>query len=186
MSDTNCSDWDFFRFTLGYDNEYMPDEYLGELFHYTSPNGFLSILNGRPDKASIWASRFDCLNDASEGTVAYTVYQDVCQELKGCGKITSELYSILIDIVPANIVKYTWLEQMRTYSEVQNKLKMSEHLFGDEIAEKVALMLASLLILIQTEEPSGDPKKRQRVYIERSNRVEKECAPRIKELLALK
>ena len=63
---------------------------------------------------------------------------------------------------------------------------MSEHLFGDEIAEKVALMLASLLILIQTEEPSGDPKKRQRVYIERSNRVEKECAPRIKELLALK
>jgi len=104
MSDTNYSDWDFFRFMLGYDNEYMPDEYLGELFHYTSPNGFLSILNGRPDKASIWASRFDCLNDASEGTVAYTVYQDVCQELKGCGKITSELYSILIDIVPANIV----------------------------------------------------------------------------------
>ena len=82
--------------------------------------------------------------------------------------------------------KYTWLEQMRTYSEVQNKLKMAEHLFGDEIAEKVALMLASLLMLIQTEEPSGDPKKRQRVYIEQSNRVEKECAPRIKELLALK
>ena len=80
----------------------------------------------------------------------------------------------------------TWLEQMRTYSDVQNKLKMAEHLFGLEIGEEVALLLADLLLLIQTEKDLANEKKRQLVFIEQSNKVEKECVPKIKELLSLK
>lgn len=80
----------------------------------------------------------------------------------------------------------TKLDRMRTYSEVQNKLKMAEHLFDTEIAGEIALLLANLLLLIQTEENDTDVKKRQRVYIEQSKKVESTCELQIKGLLALK
>ena len=41
-----------------------------DIFHYTSPAGFESILFGNKSHIELWASRYDCLNDASEGTVA--------------------------------------------------------------------------------------------------------------------
>ncbi len=80
----------------------------------------------------------------------------------------------------------TWLEQMKTYSDVQNKLKMSEHLFGEDIGKEVTLLMADLLLLIQTKEGQVNEKKRQLVYIQQSNKVEKECTAKIKDLLSLK
>ena len=44
----------------------------------------------------------------------------------------------------------TKLDRMRNYAEVQNKLKMADHLFGTDIAGEIALLLANLLLLIQT------------------------------------
>jgi len=82
--------------------------------------------------------------------------------------------------------KATYIEEIRTYSVVQNKLKMAEHLFGIEIGEKVALLLATLLLLIQTEQKHGKGKKLQQNFIQRCKDVEKECTPKIKDLLSLK
>lgn len=104
MDDVYCSEFDELLFTLGFNNEYMPEEYFGELFHYTSPAGFLSILSGDSSNTTIWASRYDCLNDASEGNVAYSVYQEVCEELIEQKAITPEIFSILTTAKPAKNV----------------------------------------------------------------------------------
>ena len=39
----------------------------------TSPTGFSSIMSGDLEQVTLWASRYDCLNDASEGTVVEEV-----------------------------------------------------------------------------------------------------------------
>lgn len=59
-------------------NEFLPrlkcktpmpyDPYKGTAHHYTSLRNVNSILL-RDDSVSLWASRYDCLNDASEGTL---------------------------------------------------------------------------------------------------------------------
>lgn len=81
--------------------------------------------------------------------------------------------------------KITWLDQMRTYSTVQNKLKMAEHLFGQEIGKEVTLLLANLLLLIQVEDEQEDPKKQQLLYIKQANKIQEEYETKIKNLLAL-
>lgn len=104
MGDKYCSDFDEFLFNLGCYNEFMPVEYLGELFHYTSPAGLLSILNGDPNHTTIWASRYDCLNDASEGTVANAIYREVCEDLKAQGTIPVDVFDVLTCIEQAKKV----------------------------------------------------------------------------------
>ena len=60
---------DQFQILLATDASYMPSEYGRDIYHYTSPVGFMSILFGNPNNAMLWASRYDCLNDMSEGSV---------------------------------------------------------------------------------------------------------------------
>ena len=62
------SNLDKFKILMAMDAHYMPSEYDGDMFHYTSPQGFQSILFGDRFDTVLWASRYDCLNDASEGT----------------------------------------------------------------------------------------------------------------------
>ena len=52
-----------------------------DIYHYTSSAGFESILFGNKSFTELWASRYDCLNDASEGTVAQERYIAVCNSL---------------------------------------------------------------------------------------------------------
>lgn len=60
----------------------MPAQYRGELYHYTSPAGLTSILLGDPRAMTLWASRYDVLNDTTEGEVATKVYKEVCEEIE--------------------------------------------------------------------------------------------------------
>ena len=62
-------------------DDYMPQEHEGDIYHYTSPDGLMSMLFSDRDALTLWASRFDCLNDFSEGTLAEQVYGEVCDEL---------------------------------------------------------------------------------------------------------
>ena len=64
---------DEFKLLLKMDADYMPAEYENDLFHYTAPTGFSSIMSGDLEQVTLWASRYDCLNDASEGTVVEEV-----------------------------------------------------------------------------------------------------------------
>lgn len=75
-----------------------PSIYSGEIYHYTSLNNLGSILQNKNDAFVLWASRYDCLNDRSEGTVAENLYYDECETLKNEGQISEELYRVLSEI----------------------------------------------------------------------------------------
>lgn len=77
-------------------SEYMPDEYRGKMYHYTSFNGMKSILFADKDIITLWASRFDCLNDISEGSIAEIIFREVCSDLYEEYEINEKLYSIFM------------------------------------------------------------------------------------------
>ena len=95
---------DEFQRRLKMDTDYMPSEYENDLFHYTSPTGFSSIMFGDLEQVTLWASRYDCLNDASEGTVVEEVYQEVCKELRDKDEITEYLYQLFIKVKTARTI----------------------------------------------------------------------------------
>ena len=95
---------DDFKLLLKKDADYMPAEYENDLFHYTSPTGFSSIMSGDLEQVTLWASRYDCLNDASEGTVVEEVYQEVCKELRDRDEITEYLYQLFIKVKTARTI----------------------------------------------------------------------------------
>lgn len=47
------------------------------IFHYTTPEGLINIL----DQKELWFSRFDCLNDESEGKYILSVYKKAVESL---------------------------------------------------------------------------------------------------------
>lgn len=67
---------------IEFHEKFMPAQYRGELYHYTSPAGLTSILLGDPKAMTLWASRYDVLNDTTEGEVAAKVYKEVCEEIE--------------------------------------------------------------------------------------------------------
>lgn len=89
-----------FEALMPLNNEFMPAEYYRDIFHYTSPEGFRSILLGSPKSVTIWASRYDCLNDASEGTIAEQVFLETCADLKEQGHIDDNLYQLFVKVHP--------------------------------------------------------------------------------------
>lgn len=107
-------DFHEFLIDLTYENAYMPNEYNENIFHYTSPNGFNSILFGNEEKVTLWANRYDCLNDMSEGTISSHVYKEVCEDLLESKKITKEQYDEISNL-EANKKKFT------TYNIIDNE-----------------------------------------------------------------
>ena len=95
---------DQFQVLLAMDASYMPSEYCRDIFHYTSPAGFMSILFGNPDRPVLWASRYDCLNDMSEGFVAEAVLREVCDGMLGEGVINQEMYELFSGVRPARTI----------------------------------------------------------------------------------
>ena len=78
----------------------MPFEtYEGDVYHYTSLGNASSILL-RSDKMRLWASRYDCLNDASEGTLPKNRFLRACELLKESGTIEEEFYELIKDMCP--------------------------------------------------------------------------------------
>ena len=75
--------------------------YEGEIFHYTSLKNINSILQLTDNKVTLWASRFDCLNDISEGTLVKEIYREACDELKENGQISNEMYNLFSNIPPS-------------------------------------------------------------------------------------
>ena len=94
----NLSKLDEFQILMKMDAKYLPDEYLNDIFHYTSPQGLQSILFQNSDHLTLWASRYDCLNDASEGTIAKEILKEVCDDLFKDKKIDEYLYDLFSNI----------------------------------------------------------------------------------------
>jgi len=78
---------DQFQVLLAMDASYIPSEYGRDTYHYTAPAGFISILFGNPNNAMLWASRNNCLNDMSEGSVAEEFLHEICNDLLSEGEI---------------------------------------------------------------------------------------------------
>lgn len=78
---------------------YMPT-YNDVLYHYTSLGNINSILLNGKGKIVLWASRYDCLNDASEGKVISDAYQKTCEKLKIENKIDQNLYQVIVGVKP--------------------------------------------------------------------------------------
>lgn len=97
---------DQFKTLLSLDANYMPSEYEGEIFHYTSSSALNSILLDNKDYVKLWASRYDCLNDYSEGTVAVDVLLEVCNDLLREGIINNYLYNLFVKVKPAHTVLF--------------------------------------------------------------------------------
>ncbi len=76
---------------------YMPT-YNDVLYHYTSLGNINSILLNGKGKIVLWASRYDCLNDASEGKVISDAYQKTCEKLKIENKIDQNLYQVIVGV----------------------------------------------------------------------------------------
>ena len=96
--------FDEFEFSVGLNTEYLPQEYTGEIYHYTSAVGFDSILFKDPCDTVLWASRYDCLNDATEGKVAEEVLQEVSLALRKRNEISEELYQLFSSVKTARTI----------------------------------------------------------------------------------
>ena len=96
---------------------YMPQEPICEIYHYTSLNSIKSILFDDKDieNITLWASRYDCLNDVSEGSIAQKVYLDICYELYKRKEINEELFEFLKEI--------TETDKSLFYKEINNTVK---------------------------------------------------------------
>lgn len=95
--------------------------YEGEIFHYTSLKNINSILQLNDDKITLWASRFDCLNDISEGTLVKEAYREACDELKENGQISNEMYNLFSNIPPSKnetFIVWKLLRILQTYLAV--------------------------------------------------------------------
>lgn len=82
--------------------------YNGEVYHYSSLGNVNSILLGKKGLC-LWASRIDCLNDTSEGTLPEMRFAQACDELKADGRIDGRFYELIRDVHPnrTGLVLYT-------------------------------------------------------------------------------
>ena len=71
----------------------MP-EYQGILYHYTSTKNINSILSAKNNKIILWASRYNCLNDITEGNLIKEIYSKACESLKNKNQISLNMPSV--------------------------------------------------------------------------------------------
>ena len=91
------------KFTLKLNIKAIPrvEQYAGTIFHYTSTSNINPILLNKGKKAVLWASRYDCLNDISEGSLPQVRFSEVCEELKRSNRISAKFYDLIHEIKPA-------------------------------------------------------------------------------------
>ncbi len=78
-----------------------PDDYCGTIYHYTSAASINPILL-RDTAVVFWASRYDCLNDISEGTVPQIRFGEVCDDMRASGQISEAFYELIRDVAPSD------------------------------------------------------------------------------------
>ncbi len=68
------------------------------IYHYTSPDAFQKIISGK----KLRFTRFDCLNDYSEGTLVKEQYSRCLHEMLETKEISNELYDQIKDLDISN------------------------------------------------------------------------------------
>ncbi|MCM1399175.1 MAG: hypothetical protein NC225_06790 [Clostridium sp.] len=70
------------------------------IYHYTSPEGLDGILRG--DKPTFYFSRYDALNDISEGNDVSDVFQKVEMDMYNNKDISEEFHKLIVDVTTEN------------------------------------------------------------------------------------
>ena len=102
--------------------------YTGTIFHYTSLKNINSILFNTDKTAVLWASRFDCLNDISEGKVLEKVYILTCQKLLEENLISDETFKLFSSIVPSR--NETYLTPINTENIKSERLEFDTYIIS--------------------------------------------------------
>ena len=63
------------------------------IYHYTSPDSFIKILG--KNKISLRFSRYDCVNDKSEGIYVYNIFEEIWDEMYEERNIDKKLYELV-------------------------------------------------------------------------------------------
>lgn len=98
------------------------------LYHYTDAPGLLGIL--KPEEPVLWFSRFDCLNDKSEGQDILEHFQNACELLKNSGEFDTKLLNVIMKCIPDENITIIYDQQDEifkinphaTYEDFSNKL----------------------------------------------------------------
>lgn len=106
---------------LTMDGKYAPCFQDGSLYHYTSPTALQKILFSYEENFKLYASRYDCVNDTSEGKYVIEVYQNVVSRLYQAHMITTEQYASIRCIMPSN-------KEFIQYSEPDGTITVREQL----------------------------------------------------------
>lgn len=77
-----------------------------DIFHYTSPDAFLNILG--KNKIELRFTRYDCVNDISEGNDIMLSYEKACKELLRDNEINNDFYNNICNLKIEN--KYLFLD----------------------------------------------------------------------------
>jgi len=79
------------------------DSQINQMYHYTTPEGLINIL--KQNEIFLWFTKYDCLNDTSEGIEMMTHYQAACNQLKkeqSMDDKTKLFYDYILNIKPSN------------------------------------------------------------------------------------
>lgn len=108
-------------YELMLNKDFLPKLSHSNIYHYTSESGFNSILFNSNDSENItlWASRYDCLNDKSEGVIILEIYKGTCKELLSDGKIDKTFYDIIVDLKPSDEVLFSFKPQQAKKSAMK-------------------------------------------------------------------
>lgn len=103
------------------EKKYLPQMPLTDIYHYTSDSGFNSILfnQNESDNITIWASRFDCLNDKSEGKNVVSIYRELCQELLNNREIRKDFFDTIVDLRPSEKALFSFTQEQNKSSNMQ-------------------------------------------------------------------
>lgn len=82
------------------------------IYHYTSPEGLLGIVGD--SKISLRFTRYDCMNDYSEGEEITKVYKNVCNELLAEEKIDESFYRKIIGVMPEKTAMFYYKTESGT------------------------------------------------------------------------
>lgn len=108
-------------YELMLNKDFLPKLSNSDIYHYTSESGFNSILFSSNDLENItlWASRYDCLNDKSEGEIILEIYKETCKELLNDRKIDKTFYDIIVDLKLSDEVLFSFEPQQEKDSEMR-------------------------------------------------------------------
>lgn len=108
-------------FNLMLSKNFLPKLSHFDIYHYTSESGFNSILFNSNDSENItlWASRYDCLNDKSEGKNIPKIYKETCEELLNDKKIKETFYNTIIKIKSSDKALFSFKPQQAKKSAMK-------------------------------------------------------------------